>query len=389
MCAQIQIRKVLSNTQLLNKYLEERIRTLVREIIETMLEVEISEVLNRRKYERLKEGQSGRGYRNGYRNRYLLTIYCTMLQIKIPRCRGLSYRPLLFRKKGILEPALEEMLLLLWSDGDSYRDIHNFVRKIYGTEISLGFLSRMVQKIDEKVRQFHNREIEYHYDCIYIDGLEICIKEYPSRLRNNYCNTNKIGKNSVVLVALGQRKEKEKIIREIIDYHIVDTENEKTYTEFFRSLKARGLTSDKIGIMVSDGLDGISLGIKNIYGKNNIPQQNCMFHKLVNITKTVQDKNNERELRKDIWSVYSSKTKKEYCTKKTKIIDKWVDREPIAIKMFCISDDRLKTKYDFRVEMHKSIQTNNPIERYFKELRRRIKAMGIFETKLSADLTLS
>jgi len=31
----------------------------------------------------------------------------------------------------------------------------------------------------------------------------------------------------------------------------------------------------------------------------------------------------------------------------------------------------------------------NPIERYFKELRRRIKAMGIFETKLSADLNLS
>jgi len=48
-------------------------------------------------------------------------------------------------------------------------------------------------------------------------------------------------------------------------------------------------------------------------------------------------------------------------------------------------DEKLKTKYKFKEKMHRWIHTNNPIERYFKELRRRIKAIGIFESINSAD----
>lgn len=168
---------------------------------------------------------------------------------------------------------MEQMLIQLWSDGCSYRDIQNFVKRIYGSGISLGFLSRMVSKIDEYVRQYHNRKLEYYYDSVYIDGMEICIKELPARQRSEYRPSKKKGKNAVLLAVLGQRLEHKKIKREIIDYRITKTENEHSYTELLRSLRNRGLSSDKITVVVHDGESSIRLAIKNVYGKENIPKQ--------------------------------------------------------------------------------------------------------------------
>lgn len=380
--------KVLLNSQSLNEYLEKLVKDYITGIIEKMLEVEIGDFLCRKKYQRLKTTQNKRYYRNGYRKRYFQTLYCRLLQIRIPRCRGIRYKPVLFRDMSILEPAMEQMLIQIWSDGCSYRDIQNFVKRIYGSGISLGFLSRMVSKIDAYVNQYHNRKLEYHYDSVYIDGMEICIKELPSRQRSEYRSSKKKGKNAVVLAVLGQRRENKKIIREIIDYRITKTENEHSYTELLRSLRNRGLSSDKITVVVHDGESSIRLAIKNVYGKENIPEQECLFHKLINITKTVENKMNETLFKKDLWYVYSSETKRKYVKNKTKFIRKWAIEEPEAVRLFRISNVRLTTKYDFDIQMHKSIHTNNPIERYFKELRRRIKSMGIFETISSADRLL-
>lgn len=113
-----------------------------------------------------------------------------------------------------------------------------------------------------------------------------------------------------------------------------------------------------------------------------------MFHKLVNILKIVENKKNEPELRKAIWSVYSSPSRKEYAKRRMKVVKQWYKKEPMAVRSFYLSDERLTTKYDFRIEIHKLIHTNNPIERYFREIRRRTKAIGIFESIQSADRLL-
>lgn len=383
-----EICKVLSNSQLLNQYLEEQVRKLIIGLIELMLEIEVSEILCRKKYQRLKSTQDKKFYRNGYRHRYLLTIYSMMLSIRVPRTRGKKYTPLLFRNNGLLESAMEKMLLLLWSDGSSYRDIKNFVKTIYGSEVSLGFISRMVKKIDEYVKKFHNREIKEGYDCVYIDGLEICIKDQVPRNPNTYTPERKIGKNMVVLGVLGQRREGKKIIREQIDYRIAISENEVSYTKLLRSLRNRGLIGEKIKLIVHDGDLSIRKGIKNVYGRDRIPEQICMFHKMQNILSVVEEKRNKEEIEEDIWKIYSSRTEEQYEERKVEIIKKWEEKEPEVTEMLNRPDEELKTKYKFEEDMHRLIHTNNPIERYFRELRRRIKAMGIFESINSADRLL-
>ena len=53
--------------------------------------------------------------------------------------------------------------------------------------------------------------------------------------------------------------------------------------------------------------------------------------------------------------------------------------------MFKITDERMFTKYYTEYIDPKQFNTNNPIERYFREIRRRTKAIGCFESMESAD----
>ncbi len=62
--------------------------------------------------------------------------------------------------------------------------------------------------------------------------------------------------------------------------------------------------------------------------------------------------------------------------------------EPEAVKQFKKVNHRMLTKYQFDVTLHKEFHSSNTIERYFKEIRRRTKAMGIFEKVKSADKLL-
>jgi Transposase and inactivated derivatives len=68
--------------------------------------------------------------------------------------------------------------------------------------------------------------------------------------------------------------------------------------------------------------------------------------------------------------------------------NKEIKKELFVTEMLKKPDEKLKTKYKFEEKMRRWIHTNNPIERYFKELRRRIKAIGIFESISSADRLL-
>jgi len=382
--SQEQIRKVIVNNQYLNSFIKDGVKEFMKSFLETILQEEIKIFIGRDKYERKKSAVLR--YRNGTRQRNYLTLQAGMLKLSIPRCRGYHFSSVLLNKRSITQRDLEEVIIQIWSEGSSYRDLQNLIKKIYGEYFCLKKFHTMIKSLDEYVDHYHNREIKNEYDCIFIDGLEISIKGLPKKYHKEYYRAKR--KNAVKLAVLGQRREGPKIIKEIIDYKIALSEDEFGYTELLRSLKNRGLTSDKIKIVIHDGEASISKALKNVYGKDKIQEQRCMIHRLRNILGCLRNKQNKEQINKDVWAVYSSNTKEEFYRNQLIIFDKWKFKEPEAMEIFNKKDEKLLTKYNFEIHIHKSIHSNNTIERYFREIRRRIKAIGAFENIQSADRLL-
>jgi putative transposase len=363
-------------------YVHEEIQKFVKDTIEKLFESELTAHIGRNRYER----KSGiKVYRNGHRNRQFLTKWCSIQKLRVPRLRSGNINFKLISENRIIEEDVVKMMIQIWIEGGSYRDIRRLVHKIYGMKLSVSSFSRSIStSLERYVESWKTRPVAKNYDCIYIDGLSISLKEFG--YSEEYMV--KRGKNAVVLLVLGQRKEGKRVIKEVLGYSIARTEDEQSYRELLKSIKQRGLTKDKIGLIVHDGANAIGAAIENVYNKAEVKQQLCLIHQRRNITARVRDKNNKEELNRDIWRVYSSPTRTQFYNRHNKVLKKWRNKEPEAMDLFKNISGKMLTKYYFDVQIHKQISSNNAIERYIREIRRRTKAIGCFETLKSANTLL-
>lgn len=362
--------------QELNKTVSDSVSKFVKELIEKMIKAEFEDYIQRKPYARLKGEKIS--YRNGYRERKIIFKWTGMISLKVPRCRKIRFIP-----KSIYgnfsDPEVETMMIQIWAEGGSYRDIRSLVSRLYGTSISLKLLHRIIDQVKKYAAEFHERKILTNYDCLYVDGLYLRIKSQKAQTGNQ---------RSVALALLGQRREKKKIIREIVDYVIYDSEDEDNYTEFFRSLKTRGLSREKIKLLVHDGHPSITKSVYAVYGKDKIKEQACMIHKLRNVLSCIKNEFLVEEIKSEVWKVYSSNSKEEFYKTHKEVFMKYIAKEPEAMRIFGRIDSNLLTRFDLPHFRIKDIISNNPIERYFREIKRRVKAIGIFENKSSADKLL-
>jgi transposase-like protein len=352
--------------------LDTKVTEFLQELFNVMIYSEFEQYLGRKKYERSKKF-TYKEYMNGSRERTILFKWSGMLRIKIPRVRKGRFVPRIVFG-NLTDPSIEKLLLQLWAQGCSYRDIKHLVGSLYGTDISTKLVNRIVNSVEKFVKQFHANQIEHKYECLYADA--ICLKVKT--------NEGKCSK-AVVLELFGQRKCGKKVIKEMIDYMPAEAEDDNSYTAFFKSLKQRGLKAEKINLIVHDDHAAISKAIKNVYAKSKIPQQLCLVHKMRNVIAEVKHKVNIEPLKKRIWEVYSAKSKPAFLKLHKKLMKEYYEKEPEAMRIFGKIDDKLLTKFDFPKLKKIDIKTNNPVERYNRELKRRTKAIGCFESLQSID----
>ena len=148
------------------------------------------------------------------------------------------------------------------------------------------------------------------------------------------------------------------------------------------------MSREKIRLIIHDGHPSITNSLHAVYGKDKVREQACMIHKLRNVLNCIEDQNRAEELKPEIWKVYSSTSKEEFYKSHKEVFMKYIDKEPVAMRIFGKIDSNLLTRFELPQFRIKDIISNNPIERYFREIKRRIKAIGIFENKNSADRLL-
>ena len=186
----------------------------------------------------------------------------------MPRDRDGSYEPLVVRKYETVESEVEERIMAISAKGLTTRDIAQYMRDIYGVEVSSTMVSRITDKVMPLVRERQNRPLENVYLAVYLDGMFYKVRE-----------GGKIVKKCVY-IALGITQSG---IKEILGIWTADTEGAKFWMGVCNELKNRGV--EDLFIACVDGLKGFGDAIRAIF--SDVQVQRCVVHMIRNPTKYI------------------------------------------------------------------------------------------------------
>ncbi|VEU75228.1 Transposase and inactivated derivatives [Mycoplasmopsis maculosa] len=142
---------------------------------------------------------------------------------------------------------------------------------MYGVDVDASFVSRVTDKIMLQIVEWQNRPLDKTYAMVFIDGIRFKVKQ-----------ENKLVEKSVYIV-MGYSLDGYK---DVLGFWIGESESAKYWIQVLNDLKLKGI--QKIYLMASDNLIGISKAIKAVFPKTQI--QKCIVHQIRISTKQVNYK---------------------------------------------------------------------------------------------------
>ena len=97
-------------------------KEMFRDVIQTVIEVELDEELGRERCRRAAESEGKPNYRNGHTHKTVKT-QLGQVEIQVPRDRNGSYEPKIIGKYSRNADGMEDKILSLYACGMSQRDI--------------------------------------------------------------------------------------------------------------------------------------------------------------------------------------------------------------------------------------------------------------------------
>lgn len=316
------------------------------------------------------ERSDGRhGYRNGTYLRTLVTPYGTA-QIEVPRLREGAYEHALFDKNGLLTKEAQELILETYLSGPSTRRVGEVLERVIGYKISAGTVSSICKGLDQLVRKYWRTEIGDEWKYLLLDG--IVVK-----------NRGIMGaEKRIVLVAMGITKSGK---RRILAFKQVESESQVCWSTFVEDLYIRGLKGENLELIVTDGNPGLETAVEGLW--SNIPHQRCWVHKLRNIACKLR-RANQKECLSGAKQIYLSESRREAVFRFKEWKKKWIVAEPKAVKCLEKDIENMLHFLDMPKEDWRTVRTTNPIERVFREVRRRTRTISCFTNRRSVDRML-
>jgi transposase-like protein len=338
-------------------------KRLKERFLNEVLEAERTEFLDRQSYERLLEGSC---YRNGYWTRYIV-LKEGRLQLRMPRIRGGQYKSNVIDRYQQRTPDVNRALLNIFLYGASTRLTGKALHPLLGVDVSAQTVSNIAKSLDAEVKRYHARPLQDIYLYLFLDGIVL-------KTRTGFG-----AKKKTVLAAYGIRIDG---IRELVDFQVVKHESENTWTGFLNRMHGRGLTGEALGLVVTDGSQGLENAVDLVYA--GIKRQRCWAHKLRNVADVLKRSQQEQCI-KEARAIYSALNRREAVQAWREWSRDWRKVAPKAVA--CLEKDleELLNFYSCPEEIRKKVRTTNVIERSFREVRRRTRPMSCFNNNESIE----
>jgi putative transposase len=332
---------------------DDRIRQAAQTIYQALIEAELTSVIGAAPHERTPERLA---QRNGHRSRLLATT-AGDLELRIPKLRAGSFFPSLLERRRRVDQALFAVVMEAYLHGVSTRKVDDLVRALGADSgISKSEVSRICADLDAEVSAFRDRSLaDQQFPYVFVDA--------------TYCKARRVVSQAVV-VATGVCGDGR---REVLGFAVGDSEDGAFWTQFLRSLKARGLAG--VQLVIADAHLGLRQAVQAVMAGAAV--QRCRVHFLRNVLAQVP-KGSAEMVAAAIRTIFAQPDAA-HVHDQLDVIAGMLGRQfPKLERMLRDSAEELLAFTSFPIGHWKKLWSTNPLERLNKEIKRRTDVVGVF-----------
>ncbi len=339
------------------------LRDLVGQVVQEILEAEMTAHLGAASYERTERRT---GQRNGYKPRQLQTRV-GRLTLLVPQDRAGTFSTQLFARYQRTEKALVLSLMERYLQGVSTRNVREITEALCGTAFSKSQVSRLASTLDADLAVWRSRSLaEYAYPYLMVDARYEYIRE-----------AGQVSSHGVLIVS-GVREDGR---RSILAVEVADTESTATYQAVFRDLKARGLRG--VRLVTSDDHAGLRAAIDRYF--QGAGWQRCQVHYQRNLLGMI-GVSKRAVLADDLRLLFSATTPIQaraianHAAQRAPA-DRWRGTHPAIARSLEEESEACFAALAFPLAHQQRIRTTNGMERLNQELKRRTRVIRIFPNR--------
>ena len=339
------------------------VRLAVEQVIEQLMEAEVTDVLGREYYRHggpdqpqdLPPPASG-GHRNGYRTGRMKTAEGAV-EYAAPQVRGTA-EPFRSPVRAVLEgrsDELERLAVEMYARGLSTRDIEDMTRDEQGRALlSRTAVSEVTERLWSEYEAFATRDLsEFDIAYLFIDG--VAERLHPGQRKD------------AVLCGWGIDFDGKKHLLALTPGTKEDT---ASVGEFIQDMKRRGLKDPLL--VTTDGAGGLKAAVEQSFPRSE--RQRCLVHKMRNLqSKTPEDR--WEEFKAHATACYQAPSMAVARTLRDEVVARFEKELPTTVTCFLDDFEACIAHLRFPLSHRKSIRTTNLLERLFGEERRRTKVM--------------
>ena len=294
-------------------------------------------------------------YRNGYRERSLVTTAGKIEALKVPRAR-MPFTTQVFTRYKRRQADIDIMIGDMFVKGVSTEGVGQVLEGLNGAPASKSTVSRVHQGLQPEYEAWKRRELPERYEYMFADGT------YFSVIYDNEAHKTPI----LALIGITPQGK-----REVVGFTIGERENQGAWENLLDDVKSRGIK--QVGLWVTDGHQAM-LGAINLKFPN-AQRQRCMLHKTKNVLAHVPEKQRD-DVGQEFKAIFYQASRSAADQTAAAFRNKYANIYPSAVE--CMDRDwpACLTFYAFPRAHWPRIRTSNVIERTFEEVKKRTKKMS-------------
>jgi transposase-like protein len=340
---------------------DEGMAALAEEILNQVLEAQMTEHLQAKPYERTNRR---RAYRNGYKPRQLTTRVGT-LTLRVPQARDGSFSTDLFRRYQRSEQALVLAMMEMVLQGVSTRKVTKITEELCGTAFSKSTVSRLCEELDVRVGAWNERSLKkQQYPFLVVDAMQIKVRR------------DEAVRSTSALIAIGINEEG---YREVLGLDIGDSESEGTWERLFKRLKARGLRG--VELITSDSHGGLVKAARRQF--QGAAWQRCQTHLMRNVLGQTP-RHLKAEMTAWLRRIFRSESKAEARQAFRELARELDGKAETALQTLEAGLEDAIAVLALPAKYRRRLRTTNMAERLIEEIRRRERVIRIFPNSPSA-----